>query len=134
MDIFNGPTRETCTVRRERTDTPLQALVTMNDPQFVEAARFLSQQALSDNGGDIDRQFDWIATRLLARRFDSREREIAKRSYHDYLAYYEAHEGEAQNLLKVGESAVNKTLAGPRLAALTMVTNQVMNLDEVLNK
>jgi hypothetical protein len=62
------------------------------------------------------------------------EREIAKRSYHDYLSYYEAHEGEAQNLLKVGESAVDKTLAGPRLAALTMVTNQVMNLDEVLNK
>ena len=54
MDIFNAPTRETCTVRRERTDTPLQALVTLNDPQFVEAARHLAQRTLIE-GGDKDR-------------------------------------------------------------------------------
>ena len=55
MDIFNAPTRETCTVRRERTDTPLQALVTMNDTQFVEAARNLAQWALRTNRESLDR-------------------------------------------------------------------------------
>src|SRR5690349_24938924 len=54
MDIFNAPTRENCTVRRERTDTPLQALVTMNDTQFIEAARKLAQSALSKGGETRD--------------------------------------------------------------------------------
>src|SRR5712671_1398458 len=61
MDIFNAPSRETCTVRRERTDTPLQALVTLNDPQFVEAARVLAQHALVAGRGDFDGELDFIA-------------------------------------------------------------------------
>ena len=134
MDIFNAPTRETCTVRRERTDTPLQALVTMNDTQFVEAARHLALRALLASRQDLDHQFDVIATRLLARRFGPRERDIAKRAYQDYLAYYDTHTEEARKLLRVGESKVDDDLLTPQFAALTMVANQVMNLDEVLNK
>ena len=65
MDIFNAPTRESCTVRRERTNTPLQALVTMNDPQFVEAARHLAQRAFQEGHGHFDRQLDYMTLRLL---------------------------------------------------------------------
>ncbi len=66
MDIFNAPTRETCTMVRERTNTPLQALVTLNDPQFVESARTLAQHAI-DSSGEVDRRLDFLAERLLAR-------------------------------------------------------------------
>src|SRR5205823_3369206 len=66
MDIFNAPSRETCTVRRERTNTPLQALVTLNDPQFIEAARHLAQYALKEGS---ETRLDFLAKRLLSRPF-----------------------------------------------------------------
>jgi len=134
MDIFSAPTRETCTVRRERTDTPLQALVTMDDPQFVEAARNLAQHAIDSAQGNLDREFDFMAIRLLARNLEQTERDIAKRAYQDYLAYYGSHSDDARKLLSIGESKVNETLAPSQAAALTMVANQMLNLDEVLNK
>ena len=98
MEIFNAPTRETCTVRRERTDTPLQALVTLNDPQFVEAARHLAQRAILASRADIDRQFDFITSRLLARTLEIRERTIAKHAYQDYRTYYHSHPDDAKKL------------------------------------
>jgi hypothetical protein len=134
MDIFNAPTRETCTVRRERTDTPLQALVTLNDPQFVEAARQLAQRAMLAGRGDVDREVDFIASRLLARSFAQNERTIAKRAYQDFLTHYGSHPDDAKKLLSAGESKADETLAAPEFAALTMVVNQIMNLDEVLSK
>src|SRR6202007_2654496 len=74
MDIFNAPTREVCTVRRERTDTPLQALVTLNDPQFVEAARWLAQTTIKDGGDKDETRIDFMARRLLARPFRAEEK------------------------------------------------------------
>src|SRR5213082_2301018 len=63
MEIFNAPSRETCTVRRERTNTPLQALVTMNDPQFVEAARVLAEHAIKQGGATDEGRIDFLARR-----------------------------------------------------------------------
>jgi len=134
MDIFNAPTRESCTVRRERTNTPLQALVTLNDPQFVEAARHLAQRALQEEGrGHFDRQLDYMTLHLLSRTFQPTERSIARRAFQDYLDYYASHPEDARKLLSVGESSPEE---GPIAdsAALTMMANQIMNLDEVLNK
>ena len=78
MDVFNAPTREHCTIRRERTNTPLQALVTLNDPRFVEAARFLAQEAIEEMGGDLDRRLDYMTMRVMARPLEGKEREVAK--------------------------------------------------------
>src|SRR5205823_12789569 len=67
MDIFNAPSREVCTVRRERTNTPLQALVTLNDPQFVESARSLAQAAIKQGGSSPESRLEFVSKRLLAR-------------------------------------------------------------------
>ena len=134
MDIFNAPTREQCTVRRDRTNTPLQALVTMNDPQFVEAARTLAQHALVQARGNPDREIDFMAGQLLARRFEAREREVVAKSYRDYLAYYDSRPEDATKLLSVGESKADASLPKSKFAALTMVANELLNLDEVLVK
>src|SRR6202041_3510122 len=67
LDILNAPSREVCTVRRERTNTPMQALVVLNDPQFVEAARNLAQRTLTAAGDTVENRLDFLARRLLAR-------------------------------------------------------------------
>ena len=83
MDIFNAPSRETCTVRRERTNTPLQALVTLNDPQFVEAARHLAERALQEGGDSDAARIDFIARRLLARPLSAEEAAVVAKSLAD---------------------------------------------------
>jgi hypothetical protein len=132
MEILNAPTRETCTVRRERTDTPLQALVTLNDPQFVEAARHLAERALKE--GTVEGRGDYVARRLLARPLRPEEAKVVAGSAADLLAYYKAHPAEAKELVAVGESKADPSLDVPALAAWTMTVNELMNLDEVLNK
>ena len=128
MDILNAPNRETCAVRRERTNTPLQALVTLNDPQFVEAARHLAEVALKDGGLDV------IARRLLARPFRPEEARVVRASLDDLLAFYKGHPEDAKKLLAVGESKADAAMDATTLAAWTMLANELMNLDEVLNK
>ncbi len=133
MDIFNAPSREVCTVRRERTDTPLQALVTLNDTQFVEAARVLAEHALKA-AADDDGRIDFIARRLLARPFRDEEVATVKSSLKDLLDFYKAHGDDAKQLIAVGEMSADPKLDPPTLAAWAMLTNELMNLDEVLNK
>jgi hypothetical protein len=130
LEIFNAPSREVCTVRRERTDTPLQALVTLNDPQFIEAARQLAQESLEDKH-DV---FDFMAERLLARPLTSKERKIIAASADDLLAQYKSDPKAAAQLLAVGEMKPDAKIDPSKLAAYTMVANELMNLDEVLNK
>ena len=110
MDIFNAPTREACTVRRERTNTPLQALVTLNDPQFVEAARHLAERALKEAAPTPDERLDFIASRLLARPFDAEgARRSSRHAYRELPAYYEAQPDDAKKLIAVGESKPDPT-------------------------
>ena len=132
LEIFNAPNRETSCVRRERTNTPLQALVAMNDPQFVEAARTLAQSALK--AGDDDKALDLIAERLLCRPLRVEERKILKDGLQSTLAAFTAKPDDAKAFLNVGESKPDAALATPKLAAWSLLTSQVMNLDEVLNK
>lgn len=134
LEILNAPTRETCTVRRELTDTPLQALVTLNDPQFVEAARALAQRTIKEGGNTFDSRLDYITQRLLARPFRPEEKSVSKSAFEDLQSFYTAHPDDAQKLLKVGDSRRDESINPAQHAAWTMLINQLLNLDEALNK
>jgi cytochrome c553 len=133
MEVFNAPSRERCTVTRERTNTPLQALVTLNDPQLVEAACQLAQGAIQASP-QFEKRTAHIAERLIARDLRPEEQEIVRQSVERLSAYYADHADDARALIDVGETQPDPSIAPAELAAWTMVTNQLMNLDEVLNK
>ncbi len=133
MEVMNAPNRETCAVRRERTNTPLQALLTLNDTQFVEAARVLAEKTLAASP-DEDKRIDFVAKRLLARSLSAKELEIVKGTLADLTKEYAAKPEEAKKLIGVGEKKADAKLDAGQLAAWTMLCNQLLNLDEVLNK
>jgi hypothetical protein len=101
----------------------------MNDPQFVEAARKLAEKALSTK-----EPLSFIAERILCRPLTAKEKPIIEASLKDLRDHYSKNATDAEALLKVGESPVDAKLAKNELAAWTMLTNQLFNLDEVLNK
>ena len=132
LDIFNAPSREICVVRRDRTNTPLQALVSLNDPQFVEAARVLADTAVAHSGNDGVR-LDFVSRRLLARPLETDERELALATLAELAGHYAAAPADAAQLVAVGESNP-RSADVPTLAAWTMLVNELMNLDEFLCK
>jgi mono/diheme cytochrome c family protein len=134
MEIFNAPNREICSVQRERTNTPLQALVTLNDPQFIEAARRLAARALTEGGESDATRVDFIAKHLLARPLAEEESAVVTGSLGTLLSYYREHPEDAKKLIETGESTPNASLDPATLAGWTMLTNELMNLDEVVNK
>jgi hypothetical protein len=134
LEIFNAPSREVCTVRRERTNTPLQALATLNDPQLIEAARHLAEVALVTSRHRPGPALEFIAARLLGRPLSSEERAIVERTLAEMSAFYAEQAAEADRLLAIGASRPAGKVAAPTLAAFTLVANQLMNLDQVLTK
>jgi hypothetical protein len=134
MDVFGAPTREECTVRRERTNSPLQALVTLNDTQFVEAARNLAERSMLASNNNLNGEIDYMSARVLARDLKPEEKQVITASYRKLLVYYDSNVADARKLLAVGESKANARLSVPQLAALTMLANEFLNLDEAVNK
>jgi hypothetical protein len=133
LELFNAPSRETSCVRRDRTNTPIQALVTMNDPQFVEAARVLAQNCLQ-TAADDEARMRAAVEKLLCRQPSPAEKTILQASLASLKTHYSKNAADADALLAVGESKPDPSLPKPDLAAWTMVCNQLLNLDEVLNK
>ncbi|MCX8497513.1 MAG: DUF1553 domain-containing protein, partial [Akkermansiaceae bacterium] len=131
MEIFNAPSREVFCVRRDRTNTPLQALVLLNDPQFVEASRELASHALKE-ARDFDKRLDFITMRLDGRKFGTDERRIVSKALNEALEVYRKSPEEAAKLISVGATPPRKDADGPELAAWTVLASQVLNLDETI--
>ncbi|MEM1296552.1 MAG: DUF1553 domain-containing protein, partial [Verrucomicrobiota bacterium] len=129
MTAFDAPNRESCIVNRERTNTPLQALVLMNDVQYVEAARHLAERCVS-----FEDPIQAIALHVLGREFASDERSIVADSLRFFREHYQNAPAEAAKLLTEGDKPNSNSTDPVELASLTMVANQLMNLDEAVTK
>ena len=130
---FDAPAASLACTRRERTDTPLQALVTLNDPAYVEAARHLSERLL-EHGPEAGDRLEFGFRLVTARHPSASEKTVLQDALQKYLAKYQKNPDAAKQLISVGESPVNEKLQPPEFAAYTMVASLLLNLDETLNK
>jgi hypothetical protein len=130
---FDAPDRETCVVRRARTNTPLQALVLMNDPTYIEAARKLAERLMREAKSSEERIS--LAFRLTTgRQPQAAEMAILQKVFNAQLAVYQKDSKAALKLLAVGESPRDVCLEPAELAAWTALANVILNLDETVTK
>jgi hypothetical protein len=134
MNTFDAPSRESCIVRRERTNTPLQALLLLNDPQFIEAARTLAERAMKEGGATPEARLTFMFQRVTARKPNVKEMSELIAAYRDHLALYSRDAAKATQLISIGETKADAKLNPSELAAWTMIANLLLNLDEVINK
>jgi hypothetical protein len=134
LATFDAPDRETCTVRRARTNTPLQALILMNDPTYIEAARKLGERMMLDGGQSPDERIAFAFRLATARRPNDQEVALLRRLFDQQLARYRQDNAAALKLLGVGESRRNERLDAAELAAWSMVASVILNLDEVVTR
>ncbi|MEM9143853.1 MAG: DUF1553 domain-containing protein, partial [Bacteroidota bacterium] len=132
MTIFDAPTRDFCEVRRQKTNTPLQALALQNDVQVLEAARVMAQRTLSEEKESVQAVKD-VFQRILVRSPKEEELSTLHKYYQDALATYLKNTEQAEQLVAIGEYAQLNT--DPAKTAALMLTAQVIyNLDETITK
>jgi len=134
LAAFDASSREECTVNRVNSNTPLQALVLLNDPIFVEAARVFAQNALKKGGPSLNARIAWAFMQALGRTPAPEERQILANLYKKSYADFQASPRRAASLLQVGETPVAKGLRPNDLAAMTMVTRAIVNLHETITR
>ena len=134
LATFDAPDREKCTARRALTNTPLQALVLMNDPTYVEAARALAQRTLLEGGRDERRRIEYAFRLATARTPSGKEAGVLRTLLRGRLETFRKDRQSAAKLLSIGESPRDPALDAAELAAWTMVTSAILNLDETITK
>lgn len=132
--FFDNASRQTCTVKVFRTNTPLHALLTLNDVTYVESARVLAEQTLLQSGTADDQRLNFVFQRLLARNASAAEREILLAGLNRTRDEFADSPDAAMRLISIGEWTRSGQLAPVEHAAWTAVCLAVMNLDETLNK
>ena len=134
MDAFDAPARDMACTRRQRTDTPLQALVTMNDVQWVEASRALAERLIKEGGQQPAQRIKYLSDILLSHDPPPQMEAVLQRSFTQMQQHYAADPKAAHELIAVGESRSDPAIPAPELAAWTMVVSEMFNIDETLNK
>jgi len=129
MTAFNAPAREVCTVRRAETSTPIQALVLLNDPQFVEAARALGERMLREGGATVEEQIEFAFRLLTGRSPLDQERALLVELTAEQRAHFAAEPGAGARLRSIGESPLDEGLDPIDAAAATVVAQAMLNMD-----
>lgn len=133
MSTFDTPIRDTCVVERQRTNTPMQALVTLNDVQFVEAARHLAQRLILEED-DFDARLDLAFMLCTARPAGAVAREVMRETYAAQRPVFEADATAALALISAGESERDESLDAVEHATWTVLASMILNLDETLTR
>ena len=133
MDALDEPVRDAACTRRQRTDTPLQALVLMNDPQWLEASRHLAERIIheSPNAGQ---RLDALGEILLARPWEPKEKAALEKALSKFQSAYSRDGKAAEKLIAVGETKRDASLEADELASWMLVASAAMNLDAVVTK
>ncbi len=134
MINFDASEKYLCTVKRQKTNTPLQALVLLNDPQYVEAARLLAERMMKEGGERPEEQISFGFKALTSREPDARELDLLTRLYQEEQSEFSEVPARADSLLNVGEHPRDPALPNDQLAALTVVANTLVSYDEAVYK
>jgi hypothetical protein len=134
MLTFDAPSREVCTVRRQRTNTPLQALELMNDPQYIEASRGFARRIMTEAGSDPAEKVKFAYRVATSRVPSESEVHVLRDIYEKQLVDFRKDPEAARKLLSVGDSKVAKELDQCEMAAWTSVASLIMNLDAAVTK
>jgi hypothetical protein len=131
---FDASDRAYCTVKKSVTNTPLQALVNMNDPQLLEASRVLAEKIMLEGGNTIEGKIAYAFRLATARKISDKETKILKGLYEKELARFKKDSKTTAAYLNIGEYAINRNLNPYEIAAYAVVINTILNLDETINK
>jgi hypothetical protein len=134
MTAFDAPDRETCTIRRARTNTPLQALVLMNDPTYLEAARKFAERILHEGGADDQSRIQYAYRVALTREPRSNEQALVLALLGEARQKFAGASPEAEKFLRIGDSPRDEKVSPAELAAWTTLGSVILNLDETITK
>lgn len=134
MLAFDAAARETCVVRQERTNTPVQALNLMNDPTYNEAARVFAERMLNEGGSRDGERLAYGFVLATARQPAEEEAEILRSSLNRYRDRYQTRPEDAERYLTSGEHRRDESIDPPELAAFAAVASMLLNLDETITR
>lgn len=134
MLTFDAANKDLCTVKRQETNTPLQALVLMNDPQVVEASRILAVETLELNTEKLDDQITHMFRKATSRFPTEEEVTVLKDYFNTELNDFKNDPNKAEDYLKIGEYTAPEVLNAPELAAMALIANAIFNLDESISR
>ena len=132
MSTFDAPNREACTVKRERTNTPLQALAMMNDIQYVEAARCFAERVVEQSLPETEQRLNYAMQLATGRTLAEDELKLLGNLYTKHMATFKKNQEAAKGLIQTGEAPRISDATPEELASLTMICNLILNLDEIM--